>query len=159
MSSKHRAGDPRAGKTPSQRQLRVGEEIRHALADIFRREQFRDPDLQDLNVTVTEVRISPDLKNATAFVMPLGGGHPELVAALNRAAPYLRGQVAKALRLQFAPRIGFQLDTSFDYADRIDRLLHAPSVARDLDAEGVPLDRDDLLEGDADDGDTPGEVR
>ncbi len=150
MTRRHSA-DQRAGKTPSQRQLRVGEEIRHTLADIFRRGDFRDPDLQDLNVTVSEVRISPDLKNATAFIMPLGGGHPEVVAALNRASPFLRGQIAKALRLQFAPRIGFQLDTSFDYADKIDRLLHEPSVARDLDAEGVPLDREDMLEDGAED--------
>lgn len=151
-----RSGDGRAGKTPSQRQLRVGEEIRHTLAEIFRRGEFRDPALVDLNVTVTEVRISPDLRNATAFIMPLGGGHPELVAALNRASPYLRGQIAKALRLQFAPRVGFQLDTSFDYADKIGRLLHEASIARDLDAEGMPLDREDMLEED-DAGDDPGE--
>lgn len=162
MTRKHsgdrHSGDPRAGKTPSQRQLRVGEEIRHTLADLFRRADFRDPDLQDLNVTVSEVRISPDLKNATAFIMPLGGGHPEVVAALNRASPFLRGQIAKALRLQFAPRIGFQLDTSFDYAERIGRLLHEPSVVRDLDAEGVPLDREDLLDA-AEDGADDGEDR
>lgn len=145
MAGRNRSGDHRAGKTPSQRQLRVGEEIRHALADVFRRGDFRDPALVDVNVTVSEVRISPDLKNATAFIMPLGGGDPAVVAALNHAAPYLRGQVAKALRLQFAPRIGFQLDTSFDYAERIGRLLHDPSVARDLDSEGTPLDRDDRL--------------
>jgi ribosome-binding factor A len=134
----HRS-DPsaRAGRAPSQRQLRVGEEIRHALADIFRRGEFRDPALRDLNVTVTEVRISPDLKNATAFIVPLGGGHPELIAALNRAAHFLRGQVAAQTRLQFAPRLSFQVDSSFDYAANIDRLLHDPAVARDL-AEGEP---------------------
>lgn len=136
---------------PSQRQLRVGEEIRHALADVFRRGDFRDPVLHDVNVTVTEVRVSPDLKNATAYVMPLGGGNPELIAALNRAATFLRGQIAREVRLQHTPRLGFEADTSFDYASKIDRLLHDPAVARDLDSEGVPLDRDDQLEaGDED---------
>lgn len=137
---------------PSQRQLRVGEEIRHALSEILQRGDFRDPALQDVNVTVTEVRISPDLKNATAFVVPLGGGDPAVIAALNHAGPFFRSQIARSVRLQFAPRISFQADTSFDYADRIDRLLHQPEVARDLDAEGVPLDRDDRLDDDADDG-------
>lgn len=151
-------GSTKPGHTgPSQRQLRVGEEIRHALADILRRGDFRDPGLQDVNVTVTEVRVSPDLKNATAFVMPLGGGHPEVIAALNHAAPFFRAQIAHAVRLQHAPRIGFQEDTSFAYADRIDRLLHDPAVARDitrdLDAEGVPLER-----GGAEDGEDGGEA-
>ncbi|HYC05919.1 MAG TPA: 30S ribosome-binding factor RbfA [Azospirillaceae bacterium] len=133
----------RAGKAPSQRQLRVGEEIRHVLADVFRRGEFRDPELMDLNVTVSEVRISPDLKNATAFVMPLGGEKRELVAALNRASAFLRSQVAKEMRLPYAPRLSFQVDTSFDYAQRIDDILHRPDVARDLDGEGVPMDGDE----------------
>ncbi|QJE71804.1 30S ribosome-binding factor RbfA [Aerophototrophica crusticola] len=165
MSRKNSGGF--AAKGPSQRQLRVGEEIRHALADIFRRGEFRDPVLMDLNVTVSEVRVSPDLKNATAFVMPLGGRQPELVAALNRASAFLRSQVAAEVRLPHAPRLSFQLDTSFDYADKIGRILHDPHVAQDLgaeaaededvpdteelDGEGVPLDREDRLEdGDAD---------
>ncbi|MDG3440303.1 30S ribosome-binding factor RbfA [Nitrospirillum amazonense] len=131
--SRHGDADLRAGKAPSQRQLRVGEELRHALADILRRADFRDPDLHDLNVTVSEVRISPDLKNATAFVMPLGGGHPEQIKALNRVSAYLRSQVAKAMRLQHVPRLSFQVDVSFDYAQRIDQLLHRPDVQRDLD--------------------------
>ena len=151
MSSK-RDGAHRAGRTPSQRQLRVGEEIRHALADIFRRGEFRDPELQDLNVTVSEVRISPDLKNATAFVMPLGGGHPEQIAALNRASAFLRSQVAKEVRLPYAPRLSFQPDTSFDYAQHINTLLHRPDVVRDLDGEGMSLDRDEVLGED-----TPGD--
>ena len=139
---------------PSQRQLRVGEELRHALSDILRRGELRDPALMDVNVTVTEVRISPDLKNATAFIMPLGGGHPEVIAALNKASAFLRSQVAKEVRLQHVPRLGFAADTSFDYATKIDRLLHDPAVARDLDPEGVPLDRDELLDADAEDYDT-----
>ena len=122
-----------AGKPPSQRQLRVGEEVRHALADLFRRGDFHDPELADLNVTVTEVRISPDLRNATAFVTPLGGGHmDETLSALRRAAPFLRGQIARAINLRYAPTLSFEADTSFDYAGRIDAILHSPAVARDV---------------------------
>ncbi|WP_114392163.1 30S ribosome-binding factor RbfA [Oleisolibacter albus] len=150
MTRKHSGGS--TAKGPSQRQLRVGEEIRHALADIFRRGEFRDPALQDLNITVTEVRISPDLKNATAFIMPLGGGHAELIPALNRASAFLRSQVAQEVRLPYAPRVSFQMDTSFDYASKIDRILHDPQVARDLDAEGMALNRDALLPADDADG-------
>lgn len=146
MTRKHSGGSPAKG--PSQRQLRVGEEIRHALADIFRRGEFRDPVLQDLNITVTEVRISPDLKNAMAFIMPLGGGHAELIPALNRASAFLRSQVAQEVRLPYAPRVSFQMDTSFDYASKIDRILHDPHVSRDLDAEGMALNRDALLSDD-----------
>ncbi|WP_188259758.1 30S ribosome-binding factor RbfA [Azospirillum tabaci] len=122
-----------AGKPPSQRQLRVGEEIRHALAELFRRGDFHDPELAELNVTVTEVRISPDLRNATAFVTPLGGGPmDETLSALRRAAPFLRGQIARAINLRHAPTLSFEADTSFDYAGRIDAILHSPAVARDV---------------------------
>ncbi len=154
-----RHGAQRAGKPPSQRQLRVGEEIRHALASLFQRGDFHDPELANLNVTVTEVRISPDLRNATAFVTPLGGGHVgETVAALRRAAPFLRGQIARAVNLRYAPTLGFEPDTSFDYADRIERVLHSPEVARDLDAhdpdeDGDALSEDDGPEGDGSEGD------
>lgn len=126
----------RAGKPPSQRQLRVGEELRHELAAILQRGDFRDPDLLDLNVTVTEVRISPDLRAATAFVTPLGGGKlGSALAALRRAAPFLRGQLAKALKLRYAPSLSFEPDVSFDYAGRIDAILHSPEVARDLEPQ------------------------
>ena len=122
-----------AGKPPSQRQLRVGEELRHALAELLQRGDFHDPELADLNVTVTEVRISPDLRNATAFVTPLGGGHmDETLAALRRAGPFLRGQIARAINLRYAPTLSFEADTSFDYASRIDNILHSPAVARDV---------------------------
>jgi ribosome-binding factor A len=125
--------DHRKAEGPSQRQLRVGEELRHALAHLLERGELRDPALHDVTVTVTEVRVSPDLKNATAYVMPLGGGHaPEVVAALKRSAPYVRGALARAVQLRHAPQIGFALDTSFDHASRIDALLHRPDVARDL---------------------------
>ena len=124
----------RAGKPPSQRQLRVGEELRHELAAILQRGDFRDPDLLDLNVTVTEVRISPDLRAATAFVTPLGGGKlGTALAALRRAAPFFRGQLAKALSLRYAPSLSFEPVVSFDYAGRIDAILHSPEVARDLE--------------------------
>jgi ribosome-binding factor A len=124
----------RAGAAgPSQRQLRVGEEIRHALVEILRDSHARDPDLQNVNVTVTEVRISPDLANATVFVMPLGGQKSgSIVAALNRASAYFRTQLAHAVQLRHAPRISFALDTSFGYAEKIEGLLHTPEVERDL---------------------------
>jgi ribosome-binding factor A len=122
--------------------LRVGEELRHILAEVLGRGELRDPDLHDVAITVTEVRVSPDLKNATAFVLPLGGTRePETVAALRRSAPYLRGVVGRAMQLRHVPVLGFELDRSFDHAARIDTLLHRPDVAADLvsdeaDAEG-----------------------
>ena len=120
-------------KAPSQRQLRVGEELRHALAWILERGDIRDPGLGGVAVTVTEVRVSPDLRNATAFVIPLGGGGTEdVVAALNRAAPYLRRKIGKAVKLKYLPGINFIADESFDQAGRISDLLKDPSVARDL---------------------------
>jgi ribosome-binding factor A len=122
---------------PSQRQLRVGEELRHALAGILGRRELRDPALQDATITVTEVRVSPDLRNATAFVMPLGGAHAsEIMAGLKRSAPFLKGQVAHEVPLKFVPNLSFALDTSFDHASRIDALLHRPEVERDLHKDG-----------------------
>jgi ribosome-binding factor A len=125
-------------KGPSQRQLRVGETIRHALAEIMERGHFHDPVLMDARVTVSEVRISPDLQNATAFVMPLGGvDETVILEALNKAAPYFRSQIARAVELRRAPTIQFKRDESFDEASKIDRLLRSAPVARDLkpDAE------------------------
>jgi ribosome-binding factor A len=120
-------------KAPTQRQLRVAEEIRHVLAEVFARGEIRDPDLADVIITVTEVRIGPDLKRATAFVTRLGRSDvADKLPALRRAAPFLRGQVAKALRLRVAPDLSFQADTSIDYAMHVDALLRAPDVARDL---------------------------
>jgi ribosome-binding factor A len=123
---------PTAG--PTQRQLRVAEEIRHVLAGVFARGELHDPELAGVVITVTEVRIGPDLKRATAFVARLGRSDIDaLLPALKRAAPFLRGQVAHALRLRFAPDLSFQPDTALEYATKIDRLLHQPEVARDLD--------------------------
>lgn len=139
MSARRREGGRGSPVGPSQRQLRVGEELRHTLVGILRDNHARDPDLRDANVTVSEVRVSPDLSNATVFVMPFGGQKiGSTVAALNRAAPYFRTLVAHAVNLRHAPRITFELDTSFSYAAKIDDLLHAPEVQRDLvpDAEG-----------------------
>jgi ribosome-binding factor A len=111
-------------RPPSQRQLRVGEEIRHALAGIFQRGELHDPELAGIPITVTEVRAGSDLKSATAYVMPLGGGEePAVLAALRRAAPYLRGQLAREVSLKFTPSLRFELDRSFAEAERIDGLL------------------------------------
>ena len=155
MASKKR-GAFIAGKPPSQRQLRVGEELRHALADLFRRGDFHDPELASLNVTVTEVRISPDLSNATVFYSTLGGERmEEAQVALKRAAAFLRGQVARMVNLRHAPTLSFEGDTSFDYAHRIDSILHSPEVARDL--SGHPLGRvngDDDHDEDEDEDDS-----
>ncbi len=119
---------------PSQRQLRVAEEIRHVLSGLFARTEFRDPDLAGEQVTVTEVRIGPDLKRATAFVARLGRTDVDaLLPALRRATPFLRAHVAHALRLKFAPDLSFQPDTALEYATKIDRLLHSPAVERDLE--------------------------
>jgi ribosome-binding factor A len=123
-----------AAAAPTQRQLRVAEQIRHRLAELFARGGFRDPDLADAQITVTEVRIGPDLKHAIAFVARLGRSDVDaLMPALKRASPYLRGEVAKALRLKYVPNLSFQPDTALEYAMKIDQLLHQPEVARDLD--------------------------
>lgn len=120
-------------KTPSQRQLRVGEELRHALAHLLERGEVHDPGLAGTPVTVTEVRISPDLRNATAFIMPLGGAaDPGAVDALMRARGFLRRRLAEMVRLRVMPALSFRLDGSFDEADHIEALLRRPEVARDL---------------------------
>lgn len=125
--------------TPSTRPLRVGEEIRHVLASILGRGELRDPALAGQSITVSEVRVAPDLMHATVFVTPLGGGDmARVVAALNRASPFLRGQVAKAVQLRRAPELDFTPDTSFDDAHRIEEALRHPAVRRDVKA-----DRDD----------------
>jgi len=118
----------------------VAEEIRHLLAGLFERRDFRDPELAEAAITVSEVRIGPDLKHAVAFVSRLGRPDVDaLLPALKRATPFLRSQLARALRLKFAPELTFQPDHTLDYAANIDRLLHRPEVARDL---GAPIDPD-----------------
>lgn len=136
----------------SQRQLRVGEEIRHQLAEVFGRSDFRDPALADANITVTEVAISPDLKNATAYVMPLGGRPggidgefttDEVMEALARARPFLRTMVAKSSTMRYTPKINFILDKAFDRSVQIDGLLRDPHVAQDLTDDGSALSEDE----------------
>jgi ribosome-binding factor A len=131
-----RRSSDKDNRTPGQRQLRVGEEIRHLLADLLERGNMRDPDLREASITVTSVDVSPDLRNATAFVMPLGG-HDEkrLMAAMRRAAPWFRARVGERAGLRHAPEIRFELDRTFDEADRIDSLLRRPDVARDIKDE------------------------
>jgi ribosome-binding factor A len=124
---------PASAKAPTQRQLRVGEEIRHVLSAVFLRGEFRDPQLAHERLTVTEVRVSPDLRNATAFVARLGRPDvDDLLPALKRAAIYLRGQVAHEMRLRVAPNLTFQPDATLEYAMHIDKLMKTPDVARDL---------------------------
>lgn len=121
------------GAGPSQRQLRVGEMLRHALAEILQRGDIADPVLETVVVTVPEVRVSPDLKHATVYVMPLGGLHAEeVIAALEHHARYLRGQLARKVTLKYMPDLRFEIDRTFDAADHVDRLLRTPEVARDL---------------------------
>jgi ribosome-binding factor A len=133
MARKQHGARDGQGQGPSQRQLRVAEEVRHALSAVFAREEFRDPDLHGLHVTVTEVRASPDLKHMTAFVSALGRDLTrEQFAGLRRAAPFLRTRVAKAVRLKYAPDLHFQPDTALDYAMHIDEVLRRPEVVRDL---------------------------
>mgnify|MGYP003472813187 FL=1 len=120
-------------KPPTQRQLRAGELIRHVLMDILAREEFADPDLAGKSITVTEVRISPDLKNATGFCAPLGGEDmAKTVAALNRAAGFLRGRLSREIDMRYTPILRFIADDSYDEARRIEQLLASERVRRDL---------------------------
>lgn len=120
---------------PSQRQLRVGEMVRHALTGVLQRGEVADPAIEETVISVSEVRMSPDLKIATVFVSPLGDGESDtVVKALNRRARFIRGRVAPALRqMKYMPEFRFRADTSFENFDRIDRLLRSPEVARDLE--------------------------
>ncbi len=122
---------------PSQRQLRVGEQVRHALAEVLTRGEVRDDVIQANVISVSEVRMSPDLKIATAYVAPLGAAENDaVIKALAQNAKFIRGRVSGALRqMKFMPEFRFRLDTSFDNMAKIDRLLRSPEVARDLDHE------------------------
>jgi ribosome-binding factor A len=123
-----------SAKGPTQRQLRVGELLRHALAEIFLTEDIEDDDLLGVTITVAEVRASPDLRHATAFVAALGtGNNAELATALNRHRRYLRGELARRVELRYMPEITFKADESLEESQRIEALLRSPGVARDLD--------------------------
>lgn len=130
------AGAPERGA--GQRRLRVGEELRHALSRILRAGECRDPKLLEASITVTEVRMSPDLRNATVFVMPLAGANAsEILAGLKRSVGFLKGRVAREVPLRTTPNLAFALDESFDHAERISTLLARPDVARDLQPQDV----------------------
>jgi ribosome-binding factor A len=134
---KGRRGHDRGSQGPSQRQLRAAELVRHALVEIVAREDFRDPALLGVSITIGEVRASPDLKHMTAFVSGLGPSDPQQVAdGLTRSASFLRGRLARSIDLKFTPQLHFQPDVSYDEARHIDELLASPEVARDLKREG-----------------------
>jgi ribosome-binding factor A len=122
---------------PSQRQLRVGEQVRHALSDVLQRGEVRDDVIETTVISVSEVRMSPDLKIATAFVAPLAAkDNQAVIKALARNAKFIRGRISGALRqMKYMPEFRFRLDTSYDNMARIDALLRSPEVARDLDAD------------------------
>jgi len=130
MPRHHNKGSAAGG---SQRQLRVGEIVRHAMADILTQGSAHDADLEGHIITVPEVKMSPDLKLATIYVMPLGGRDTDKVlAALDRNKKFLRGEVARRVNLKFAPDVRFRVDDRFDEAERIEKLLRTPAVRRDL---------------------------
>ena len=121
---------------PNQRMLRVGEIVRHAIADILSQGGVHDPVLETHLITVPEVRMSPDLKLATIYVMPLGGRDTDIVVkALEANKKFLRGELAHRVNLKFAPDVRFRVDERFDEAERIEKLLRTPAVQRDLAAD------------------------
>ena len=125
-----------SGPTPSQRQLRAGELIRHALAEILARGEVHDPVIEKHVITVPEVRLTPDLRLATIYVMPLGGRDTsEVLGALERNKRFLRGELAHRVNLKFAPEIRFRVDERFDEAQRIEKLLRTPAIQKDTDKE------------------------
>jgi ribosome-binding factor A len=141
MARKQQTRNSSGPQGPSQRQLRAGELIRHALVDVLREEDIHDPALEGVSVTVTEVRLSPDLKHATCFVEPLGAGvaaaptagHVEdILKALNAHAKFLRGVLGRRIDMKFTPDLKFRHDESFDAASRMDRLFSDPRVQADL---------------------------
>lgn len=121
---------------PSLRLLRVGENVRHAIASILARGDVQDTDLEGQSVTVSEVRISPDLRNATVFVMPLGGDpNGTITKALNKNSAHIRGEMSKVVHMKYMPQLKFKIDESFDEASHIDALLRDPKVRKDLKAD------------------------
>jgi ribosome-binding factor A len=141
MSRRHsspRERGPNVG--PSQRQLRVGEMLRHALADVLRRGDIRDPELAGVSVTITQVKPSPDMRHATVFCEPLGGKNAKgVIAALNKHKAFLRGEMGRLITLKFTPDLRFVEDESFAEAEKIETLLKSSRVQRDLE---TPKDED-----------------
>ena len=149
MPRHHQRGPRSAGPEGSQRQLRVGELVRHAVSEILSHGAVHDPELEGHIITVPEVRMSPDLKLATIYVMPLGGHDTDaVIGALDRNKKYLRGEVARRINLKFAPDIRFRVDERFDEAERIEKLLRTPAVQRDLARDDAPLGHESDHSGD-----------
>jgi ribosome-binding factor A len=143
MARKQHSRNASGPQGPSQRQLRAGELVRHALVDVLREEDIHDEALQGVSVTVTEVRMSPDLRHATCFVEPLGAGveaapttgqESAIIKALNAHAKFLRGRLGPKLDMKFTPDLRFRHDESFDAASHMDRLFNDPRVRADLEA-------------------------
>ena len=134
-------GASKPGSGPSQRQLRAGELIRHALAEVLRESEVADPALAGVSVTVSEVRMSPDLRHASVFAQPLGGENgDEVIAALNRVSRFLRGRIGHMTALRFTPDLNFRHDVSFDTAAAMDKLFDDVRVQRDTGVAPLPLD-------------------
>jgi len=134
-NSSHSARHARRDAGPSQRQLRVGEMLRHALSEILARSEIRDPDLDGVSVTITQVKPSPDMRYATVYCQPLGGRNAkEIVAALNRHKGFLRGEMGRRIAIKFTPELRFVEDESFAEAQKIEDILKSPQVQRDLAA-------------------------
>lgn len=138
---------PRSGHQRTQRQLRVGEVLRHALVESLARGDLRDPVLVGKSVTVMEVRVSPDLRNAAVFVMPLGGENiDEVVEALGRAAPFLRRLISQSMTMRHLPALSFVADSAFEQSSKINDLLRTPEVAQDLERDPLDDAGDDALD-------------
>lgn len=133
---KHKSNNRGEPAALSQRQLRAGELVRHALVDILREEEFAEPALAGVSVTISQVRLSPDLKHATAYVEPLGGGHSQdVVDGLNRVSKFLRGRLGRLINMKFTPDLKFRHDESFDEVDRMAKLFDDPRVRQDLEQD------------------------
>jgi ribosome-binding factor A len=141
MSRRHASPGRDRATGPTQRQLRVGEMLRHALANILRRDEIRDPDLAGVSVTITQVLPSPDMRHATVFCEPLGGRNAKaVIAALNKHKGFLRGEMGHTIALKFTPELRFIEDESFAEAQKIETILKSPAVQRDLSSP--PEDED-----------------
>ncbi len=140
----------RAGKPPSQRQLRVGELLRHELAEIFIRHKIQDDVLENHVITVTEVSVSPDLKKAVAYIIPLGGkGSKKVVKAARAHIPFIRSLLAKSINLKHVPMLNFEKDSAFDNNAHMNDVLNNPHVAQDLasEQEGITSEQEGLISG------------
>ncbi len=143
-SSSRRTGRNDGPSGPSQRQLRVGEALRHALAEVLTRNEIRDPDLDGISVTVTQIKPSPDMRYATVYCEPLGGQNAKvIVAALNRHKGFLRGEMGRRITMKFTPELRFVEDQSFAEAQKIETILKSERVSRDLAASGEDEDSND----------------